>query len=246
MAAEAARRDVLKNVYNTKDMRVSVIRGLSYGRTGVGKTHFGGTFPRPLFLSPQSEGGTVTLRKKGVDVLDVYDSADMLSALEELHGLVNTGRLRERWDSLIIDGVTLYCEQHINELVQKVPGTRKMMRRVDWGQLDTHLRTLTVMAHELPLNIWWVALEDHEKDGEGNILSGFPMLYGKRSAKILASMDIVLWHEFVRRGKHQQDVYRAHAKPYMYYDAKDRFSALPSPMENPSFAQIAKAVGLKP
>jgi hypothetical protein len=241
------RGKILDSVYNTRDMQISVIRGLSYGRTGVGKTHFGGTFPRPLFLSAQTEGGIVTLRNKGVDAIDIYDSTDMLNALEELHALAQVGKLRDRWDSVIIDSITLYCEQYINELVEKAPGNRKMMRRVDWGQLDSHLRTITVMAHELPMNVWWMALEDHEKDGEtGNVVNAFPMLYGKRSAKILASMDIVLWHEMVKTGKNQKDIYRCHAKPYLYYDAKDRFAVLPSPMDDPSFDKISRAIGLQP
>lgn len=237
----------LDQVRSTQDMRISVVRGLSYGRTGVGKTFFGGTFPRPLILSPYSEGGIVTLRKRpGIDYLDIYDSGDMITALEELHGLARQGKLRERWDSLIFDSITLYCEQYINELVAQVPGNKKMMRRVDWGQLDSHLRTLTVIAHELPLNVWWMALEDHDKDQDsGSILAAYPMLYGKRSAKILASMDIVLWHEKVSRGKNREDIYRCHATPYLYHDAKDRFGALPNSMDNPSFGKLAAAIGLQ-
>jgi len=225
-------------------MKISVIRGLSYGRTGVGKTYFGGTFPKPLVLNAYTEGGIVTLRKKSVDAVDIYDAADMLNVLQELRDMADKGTLR--WHSLIIDSITLYCEQYINELVQQSPGSKKMMRRVDWGQLDTHLRTITDMAHKLPMNIWWMALEDHEKDAEGGVISAYPMLYGKRSAKILASMDIVLWHEFVKTGKNQKNVYRCHSKPYLYYDAKDRFDVLPSPMQNPSFKQIAEAIGLQP
>ena len=245
--AEVQRSNILDSVYNTEGMRVSVVRGLSYGRTGTGKTHFGGTFPRPLVLNAATEGGIVTLRKKGVDAIDIYDSSDMMSALEELHGMAQVGTLRDRWDTIILDSVTIYCEQYISELVEKVPGKRKMMRRPDWGELDSHMRTLTVRAHELPINVWWMALEDHEKDDEnGRVVSGFPMLYGKRSAKILASMDIVLWHEMVKTGKNQPNIYRCHAQPYLYYDAKDRFGALPATMDNPSDAKMAKAIGLQP
>lgn len=246
MGAQATRGPILDNVYNTRDMTISVIRGLSYGRTGVGKTYFGGTFPRPLFLSAQTEGGIVTLRNKGVDAIDIYDSTDMLNALQELRALANVGKLTDRWSTLVIDSITLYCEQYINELVEQVPGNRKMMRRVDWGQLDSHLRTLTVMAHELPMNVWWMALEDHEKDGEtGKVVSAYPMLYGKRSAKILASMDVVLWHEMVKTGKNLDNIYRCHTQPYLYYDAKDRFGALPSSMDNPSYQKMADAIGLQ-
>lgn len=236
---------MLDQVRNTRDMEITVMRGMSYGRTGVGKTYFAATFPRPLFLSAYTEGGIVTLRKKDVDYIDIYSSEEMLSTIQELHALAEQGRLRERWDTIVFDSITLYCEQYIQELVEQVPGKKKMMRRPDWGQLDTHLRTLTVLAHELPVNVWWIALEDEEKEEDGSLRNSYPMLFGKRSVKILASMDVVLWHEKINTKAGQEDIYRCHSSPFLNHDAKDRFGELPARIDKPSYGKLAKAIGLQ-
>lgn len=240
-----SRDRMLDRVRNTSEVEISFVRGLSYGRTGTGKTRFGGTFPKPLFLAADTEGGIVTLRKRGVDFIDISGGNDMLEALDELGDEADRGTLQ--WESVIIDSITIYCEQYIDTLVSKrraeSSNKQASMRKVDWGVLDAHLRAVTVAAHILPVNVWWMALEDEQKDEDtGKPIKGYPMLYGKRSAKMLASMDIVLYHEFIRRGANQPNEYRCHPKPYKHYDAKDRFDVLPDPMA-PNFQVIKEAIG---
>jgi len=241
---------MLDRVWNTKDMKVQHLRGLSYGRTHTGKTRFGATFPKPLFLAAQTEDGIVSLRKLSVDVLDIYTPADMSDAVDELEADAVVGKLR--WQSLIVDSLSIYSEQWIDAFLkeraaklkkdsEKVKNLR--MRKPDWGLLDSHIRSLSVRLHSLPIHVWWMALEKYEKDDEGKILKCGPMLYGQRSEKLIAMVNIMLYHQHQVTGQNQPDVFQCRCKPFSYYDAKDRYDALPNPMA-PNFSVMKKALGL--
>lgn len=233
---------VLEYAFNTKGMAVTVLRGLSYGRGGCGKTHFIGTFPKPLILSPVSEGGIVTLRNQDAMAIEIHDSTDMYGALEELAALNVKGTLKQHYESLIFDSISLYSDLYVHEILRKakIP----TMRKSDWGLVDSHIRALTELAHALPLNVWWVALEDLIRDADGEVIKGMPMIYGKRNAKLVAAVDVVLHHEVIHGSAKQPSIYQAHARQHGVYEAKNRFGKLPSPLVNPTYAGIRAGIGI--
>ncbi len=168
------------------------LRCFIYGATRTGKTTFAGSWPKPVFLSAGNEGGDTTLRHlPGVTVIPVNSSLEMKEAVAAIEQ--ESRELRYGWKTVVIDSATFYADIYISELTAK----KGVMTQRDWGSLDIHLQKwLLPTLHRLPsMHIVWIALEQHVKDGDGNILKTIPMLYGKTAEKLPATTDMILHAE---------------------------------------------------
>ena len=170
-------------IYNTDNAPPKPLTCFVYGRSRIGKTTFAATFPRPVFLVAGIEGNEATLNQyPGITVIRIDSTRDMDEALKWL--LMN----KSKYDTVIVDSLTFYCDMFISEIVKKTGG----MQIQDWQKLDLHvMKYLVPSLHTLGKHVVWVALEQEMRKGDS--VSGYcPMLYGKAPQKVPATTDLIL------------------------------------------------------
>ena len=109
-----------------------------YGRSGVGKTHFGSTFPRPILFIDTNERGTETIAaEEDIDVVRVTEWAE----IEELYwGLLNRETETE-YKSIVIDQVTNLQDIGMHEVLRRSrKGRDEVFSQRNWGQLSGMLK----------------------------------------------------------------------------------------------------------
>lgn len=125
---------------------------VTYGRSGSGKTWFGGTFPKPLLLLKVGDDGGNTIKK----VDDVY-----------VKEITTTGQLKDTLKSLLKDEefVTVFVDTFsllVNEWKnENIISKKKKMTQQAWGDLATDTEECVRLAHKLSKKKW-VVLSCHE------------------------------------------------------------------------------------
>lgn len=125
---------------------------VTYGRSGSGKTWFGGTFPKPLLLLKVGDDGGNTIKK----VDDVY-----------VKEITTTGQLKDTLKSLLKDEefVTVFIDTFsllVNEWKnENIISKKKKMTQQAWGDLATDTEECVRLAHKLSKKKW-VVLSCHE------------------------------------------------------------------------------------
>lgn len=125
---------------------------VTYGRSGSGKTWFGGTFPKPLLLLKVGDDGGNTIKK----VDDVY-----------VKEITTTGQLKDTLKSLLKDEefVTVFVDTFsllVNEWKnENIINKKKKMTQQAWGDLATDTEECVRLAHKLSKKKW-VVLSCHE------------------------------------------------------------------------------------
>lgn len=168
------------------------IKGLVYGRSGSGKTVFGGTAPKPLILS--AENGLLSLATSGlqVDVIEIKTLANLKEALLWLQKPENNSK----YETLIIDSIT-----EINEIIKEELSTRlkRRMQLQDWGVLADEIKHLLRSMKSLPMHVLYIAQERDVTDGD-NIDKKVPSLNGGAATSICYDVDIVGYIEVQKDG----------------------------------------------
>lgn len=128
---------------------------LVYGRSGSGKTHFAGTFPKPLFLDMR--GGLETVRKKKVAYLRPTTYLEMLEGAVPAHV--------KQFKTLVFDHMT----EAGNLLMKEVLGDakREIPQMQDWQLIIERMRRLLeayVSDDLVDKHIVFCAEETYNKD----------------------------------------------------------------------------------
>ena len=226
---------------------------LIYGDTRSGKTKLAGTFPRPRFLSDQTEKGYETLRhmkpeelfEPGVrpEVYGIESPKDMIDLLEDTEVTVrkNPGKIQ----TLVIDSLTFYSDLFYETMAReeaRMSGQKMVDTRKLYGALFNHLRSVMIRAHSIPgINVVWLGLASVDDYGRGGL-----MIPGKSAAK-LPAMCNNYW--YLRRYKVSKDEegYEVRTQTYMSFPAGGRDGEkLPDPLPENSYRAYAQAMGIVP
>ena len=218
-------------------------RVLAYGATGVGKTRWAATWPKPFFVSAKVENGYETVEGMTIHSRELFyeknfkprnryvsTPEECKAALTEAEGLVNKGEVK----TIILDSLTFYAEAYVHALTQN-----GMSGWDVWRELKAHIRDLIVTLHKLDCNVIWLALAN-ELDDSGGILIG-----GKFTAQAIPAMvSNVLYFSSQKRGKEQQ--YKIHTKPHGKWVAKVRMAGpdFPSTLPGTTYRDFVQALGL--
>lgn len=204
-------------------------KAMIFGASGVGKTWFTLTFPRPFYID--TEGGAdlkhyqERLKTAGGAYLGTEDgSLDFATVIEQMQALATE---KHEYKTLIIDSITkLYQTTIANEAerlgdkdafgASKKPAIAWMRRLVSW-------------AMRLDMNIWFVAHDTAEwgadpKTGQRTEIGRIPDVWDK----LIYELDLTLSAQ--KRGNSRVAVIR-----------KSRLTGFPDldtfPLEYPEFAQ---------
>lgn len=226
---------------------------MSYGASRAGKTRFAATFPRPLFLSDNSEGGWETIRNMNPDdryepdvvprVWAMEKPEDMVKAVMNIDAMCRgplklNGKTYKPGDvrTVVIDSLTFYGDSFLTHLTR----TNKDMRLV-YQTLNAHLREVMVRVHELPVNVVWICLE--KAPDEENPTMGGILIPGQTKDKAPARCDYWFYHRSVQKGPNLE--WEVRTKKFGVWPAGGRDEgALPDPLPSASYRVMAEALGL--
>lgn len=123
-----------------------------YGRSGSGKTWFGGSFPKPLlYLKIGDDGGNTIKSVDGIFVHEVETVGELKLALKDCIK-------DKKYNSVFVDTFSLLVNEWKNENI--ISKSKKMTQQA-WGDLLSDTEECIRMAHKLSLKKW-VILSCHE------------------------------------------------------------------------------------
>jgi hypothetical protein len=162
---------------------------LIYGESGVGKTTFAASAPRPI-LWLDSEGGTASIDEaEGIDVAPV-------SSLEHFRQAVQVIRENPgRWETVVIDSFTeaqvAVMKEIMRAVVKKDPTRDEFTPQfAEWGRLTGVMREIARSFRDLPLNTVITALTREDTDDLTGRTKVRPRLTPALADELPALMDV--------------------------------------------------------
>ncbi len=220
--------------YEPSDHRV---RLMIYGASGIGKTVFGATAPKPLFLAV--EDGLLSLSDKKaqyVKITSLQDMTDVLKALKEDKLLDSKGKPIE-YETIVIDSLTAVQDV----VIRNVTGGRQPSMN-QWGDFSDKMAIILKGFCALDKHVIFTCLasEKNAEDDEGKEYTRFqPELFGKLAEKAQAMMDFVAYYymrvEVINDKPTQKRVLTFEISPR--WKAKDRTGKMPKYAE-PDFTLL--------
>lgn len=191
---------VLSNAGPVKDVRP--LKVLFFGPSKSGKTTLASTAPKALFLD--TEGGTMSIRNSGVDVLPIDNWTTFSSAVVELmmggHG----------YESVVLDSVTLLQEIAGDDagLLDAIENPKKMDPRQAYGKMGAKIRHKILQLNNLPMNVIFTA-QLRERESEDMSAGQYPLTPDVTPAilrVLMAAPDVIARTTIARVGATPKDV----------------------------------------
>lgn len=168
---------------------------LVYGRSGTGKTHILGTFPKPLLVLDVRDKGTTTIRNRpDTKVFPVTCWQDV----EDIYWyLVNNPKM---FKSVGCDTVTQLQDMAIRSIIGDNPG---VISRRSWGESAGLLKTWILNYRDLPMNVCFTAQDrdnssSDDFDDEGTLIPEVGPYVMPSVAKILNAAFGLIGQTFIR------------------------------------------------
>lgn len=202
------------------------IRTLVYGESGVGKTRFFSTWPKPLFIDLDDGMASVTTQ---VDRIGVTDWAD----IEAIYQFLLEGE--HGYKTIVIDSVNELQLLALRATVQNFPNVKRSYNSLagqsDYGKMLADVDETIRWFKGLPIHLGLIA-QVAPKEFDTDIV--VPQLLGKQSARNYCRMMDVVGY-----------MYREEDKPTLAFNlaeftSKDRSGALPPTITNPTYKRLAR------
>lgn len=226
---------------NTKNLTSPWTAWFLYGPTGSGKTTAAATFPRPLFLVPQTERSVTTLMGQDFDYIELLGwkqpfnqktgQGGLQPVLDALVLDYKKDPAKFPWDTLVIESMTHLCDMLVHD-IENDPRVKGMQV---WGELGTILRNLHNTLRSLDVHVVYTALSTVEGGDEAGAAVGGPMMSGKSAYKLPSSCDVIAYLE---PGTGKQPQYRAHFARFKNFEARTRFDGMPKMVQPFNFSEL--------
>ncbi len=240
----ASLTDWAQDIGWTDEKPSQVVSVCVYGPTGVGKTHFAGTFPKPFFID--TDRGLRTLKnfhhpyfsiKKGTKAYQQIMS--ILTALAEKSAPFDKMEV----ETIVIDSLTELANFLLAESMRFPASPKEESRRIedekpqwdDYSKLASRLDTIVKRCKDLGLNFVATAGRKIDKDEMTGEFLGLPNIVGGYRDIVGHQFDEYFYLESTV--KDDQTVYRAFTSKYKYYEAKSR-DGRPRIILDPSYATL--------
>jgi len=226
---------------------------LSYGASRTGKTRFAATWPRPLFLSVNIEGGWETIQNmpadlwyepsRAPDVWAIESAQDMLTGVNQLRDIVKKDPTR--YLTVVVDSLTYHADVTFWAMVNAMRSAnsgRDVDTRKLYGVLYENLVNLRNELHSLPLNVLWLCIESPPSDDEP---LGGPTILGQARYKFPPGCNYFFYHRLTRPDPRHPSVYEIRTRQYTNYRAGGRDEdKLPDPMTRGTYREMADCLGI--
>lgn len=200
---------------------------LIYGRSGTGKTHFIGTFPKPLLLiDTELEGSTTLAGSKGITIFKVITWED----LEQIYWYISENK--EKYETVAIDQLTQLQDVVVGHTLEKLK--KSHLARSDWIQVSALLRQWLIRFQELTRDGINIVFSAHEKSGDTGEAEE-DQIEPYITARIMPSVETIITgsvsiigNTFIKEIKRKRDSYQAYCLrvgPNQHYLTKIRKSS---------------------
>jgi hypothetical protein len=160
------------NIKRVGDLDLDHMKVIAYGPPGAGKTSFGATFPKTLFLS--AESGLLSVRDRDIDVWTIkswdefFPSAGAPEGKTAYEFLAAGGH---GYRSVVIDSLTELQKKLHEYIVRMNPNVKRgfgdPLALQDWGNNADMMRKACRGLRDLEMNVVFIALsQDKEIEGE--------------------------------------------------------------------------------
>ena len=235
---------------------------LLYGENRSGKTHFTGTWPRPLYIVPETSVSEMyTLRDEGFTVTPFKDMAEFRNTCAEIATEITKGRPINGYvpRTIIIDNLTtaqMVWEEEIK--------ARRQINRLEWGDWDQVKSLLSyTMVKFMAANVHliWIChcrtiTVAYPENPKKQIIEAKLTINGQARDFIPNHADLLLYAEQVDKGARGAE-YRIHGRKRGIYpagvrlptsDGQKPFEMLKSDPKQygvfPAYDQLAPLFGL--
>jgi hypothetical protein len=209
------------DVQHTSAGSLTRLTALCYGTPGSGKTYFGGTFPKPLFID--TDHGLATVRHKHVAFLQPSTYAELLECLQERHW--------KDYESVIVDTGTEATRIMMDGILKSASRDTPQMQ--DWQMCIERTRRLIRQLVDIPRHILFNCHEAVVTNEELGRTSVSPSLPGKLSQEAGKHFDCV-FHARMGVVKGQKQRVLLTEPEGLYAHCKDRLGGLDR-LEVPDF-----------
>lgn len=236
-----------KNLGFTDEAPAELVRVLVYGEPGAGKTHFAGTFPKPLFID--ADRGLRTLKGFHHPYVPLTLGGRTYKEIMEILRAVRDKQ--EPFDgmeiqTIVLDSLTEIASMLVNESMQyptivggKATGSRKITDEKpqwdDYSRIAGRLDSIMLTCRDMGMNMVATAGVKIEKDeNSGGIIAG-PNIVGGYRHVIGHKFDEFFYME--PKEEKGKSIYYAYTSKFRYFAAKSR-DGRAGRIENPDYKTL--------
>jgi len=208
------------------------VKFLVYGESGVGKTVFGSTWIKPVFLDIDKGMSSIRRQVHRIKINaweDLQNSYDLLA------------NHRHPFRTVVVDSLNELQKLTMRNVVQTYTSIRRsydsLPSQSDYGKMLDDYDKMIRAFRALPMHVVFisqVASREYETDPVQ------PQLTGKNAARDLCRMMDVVGYLDKRDSEGSGPKTRVMVFDQVGYVTKDRSGMLPGMLENPSYESIAK------
>lgn len=232
----------IKGVYSVTEQRG--IKGLVYGRAGVGKTTLGATAPNVLFLS--GENGLLSLRKVIAEIREKNNNPRFdipvieLKTLADLKGArqwIISSKEAKNFQTFYVDSISEFAETDINNEKKKNSNLQKAYGAV----FDNVMEEFREFRDIQGPNIFFTAKEEMVKAGVTGAVRYIPMFPGQALNPHTPYMFDETFNLNIFKDAEGRDFRALRTQPDFEYDAKDRSGRLDQ-LEYPDLTYLIRKI----
>lgn len=206
---------------------------LAYGSSGAGKTVFGSTWPRPVFIDLENGMGSVRrpvgrFPKPGAQITTIAQVLQFIDLLAfEEH----------EFRTVVVDGLNelqYLCMRRVITQYNKNRPYDDQPTLADFGKSLNDLESIVRKILALPMNVV-LTCQATDRVNETDLVA--PMLVGRNIAKVFTRLVDMVGYMSVQRDE-KGDVRHQMWFHQPMYVTKDRTGMLPPVLEDPSWGQI--------
>jgi hypothetical protein len=228
-------------------------RVLVYGESGTGKTLFGATAPKPMFIN--IDHGLLSLSERNIIVPTINIPPMMKGIYRNMMSIIadatnRTGAFAPGAEfgdrqTLVIDSITGLANSQFLWDIMFHEGKRKPTEEKaqfdDYSAIRFRLQTLTEALKAVPMNVIVLAESMIEDDEDTGRKLGTVNMLGSYRRAIVGAFDyafLFATESEVRDGK-KINVWTAHTRPFLYWKAKTRSDdSMPERIVDPTWAKL--------
>jgi hypothetical protein len=230
-------------------------KALVYGDTGVGKTLFASTWPKPFFVD--IEDGMRTLKGKMPPYVKLRRDEDNYKTIIQIikdfdkHEGIFKEKLPDR-ETFVIDGVTALASNFLSQLMNigdffslqrggyahspKRPSDMYQAEQGDYGVLTSRLYEVFARLRDLKANVV-VTAHIMEKEKDGSVSFRGPATVGNFREELGYQLDEMMY--MAKEGAGENMKFILYPYGYRGFPGKSR-SHLPIKIENPTYQSLYK------